>query len=391
MGCLEALELKGGDGSACDVLRWLLGDVLEKGMGSKCPFTSSVVHYRAQKSITLDGKVDTFPNEKIDSGIAYVDRTKRERRTDYLPGRCKRIHQCSPNDRKGWEANAYLLHQSCIIGPKNQLHLMEKLILSLVSASKRLKRYLQANTIIVITDQSIKQILSNPEVTGRILKWSFELEEHDIHYIPRTSVKGQILADFIVERLKDDPQDTAMKDEEAFLDPWILFTDRSSFIDGFGAGLIITNLEGMEFTYSLRFRFDATNNEAEYVALIAGLRIAERMGEESKKADALSKIVSTSFAHLSKQVLVEELKEKSIDEKEVLVVVEEEGRTWMTPIHEYLVEEVLLEEKEKSKGCTSQSKEVRRDKWSFVQKIFPRTMVTLCQTATGKLRPKRNP
>ncbi|GJU74888.1 reverse transcriptase domain-containing protein [Tanacetum coccineum] len=52
---------------------------------------------------------------------------------------------------------------------------------------------------------------------------------------------------------------------------------------------------------------------------------------ENKKADALSKIASTSFTHLIKQVLVEELKEKSIDEKEVLAIVEEEGTTrWMT-------------------------------------------------------------
>ncbi|GJU64006.1 reverse transcriptase domain-containing protein [Tanacetum coccineum] len=65
---------------------------------------------------------------------------------------------------------------------------MEKLVLALVSASKRLKRYFQAHTVIVITDQPIKQMLSNPEVTGRLLKWSFELEEHDIQYRPRTSV-----------------------------------------------------------------------------------------------------------------------------------------------------------------------------------------------------------
>ncbi|GJQ91137.1 reverse transcriptase domain-containing protein [Tanacetum coccineum] len=71
---------------------------------------------------------------------------------------------------------------------------------------------------------------------------------------------------------------------------------------------------------------------------------------ENKKADALSKMASTSFAYLSKQVLVEELKEKSIDEKEVLVVVEEEGRTWMTPIYEYLTEEILLEEKRKARA-----------------------------------------
>nr|GEY12118.1 reverse transcriptase domain-containing protein [Tanacetum cinerariifolium] len=57
---------------------------------------------------------------------------------------------------------------------------------------------------------------------------------------------------------------------------------------------------------------------------------------KSKKADALSKITSTSFVHLSKQVLVEILKEKSIQEKEVTTVVEEDGLMWMTPIIEYL-------------------------------------------------------
>ncbi|GJS41732.1 reverse transcriptase domain-containing protein [Tanacetum coccineum] len=61
-------------------------------------------------------------------------------------------------------------------------------------------------------------------------------------------------------------------------------------------------------------------------------------------------MASTSFAHLSKQVLVEELKEKSIDEKKVLAVVEEEGRTWMTPIYEYLTEEILSEEKRKARA-----------------------------------------
>ncbi|GKA42503.1 reverse transcriptase domain-containing protein [Tanacetum coccineum] len=136
-----------------------------------------------------------------------------------------------------------------------------------------------------------------------------------------------------------------------------ILPDGSSCIDGFGAGLILTNSEGVEFTYAMRFRFEATNNEAEYEALIAGLRIAEQMGvknlqakvdswlvanqvngsyvakesgmvqylekvkkltsnfkefsikqvprSKNKKADALSKITSTSFAHLSKQVLLE--------------------------------------------------------------------------------------
>ncbi|GJX94140.1 reverse transcriptase domain-containing protein [Tanacetum coccineum] len=71
---------------------------------------------------------------------------------------------------------------------------------------------------------------------------------------------------------------------------------------------------------------------------------------ENKKADALSKISSTSFVHLSKQVLVEELKEKSINEKEILVVVEEEGNTWMTPICEYLTKEILPADKKKARA-----------------------------------------
>ncbi|GJX63604.1 reverse transcriptase domain-containing protein [Tanacetum coccineum] len=177
-------------------------------------------------------------------------------------------------------------------GPEINYTPMEKLVLALVSASKRLKRYFQAHTIIVITDQPIKQILSNPEVSGRLLKWSFELEEHDIHNRTRTPVKGQTLVDFIMERPKDDPQDTPMKDEEALPNPWVLFTNGSSCIDGFGAGLIITNPEGVEFTYALRFRFHATNNEAKYETLIAGLRIAEQMRVKNLQANVDSKLVA---------------------------------------------------------------------------------------------------
>nr|GEU39265.1 reverse transcriptase domain-containing protein [Tanacetum cinerariifolium] len=121
--------------------------------------------------------------------------------------------------------------------------------------------------------------------------------------------------------------------------------------------LILTNPEGIKFTYALRFQFAASNNEAGYEALIAGLQIAARMGvkdvhcreAKTKKADALSKIASTSFAHLSKHVLVEILKDKSIKEKEVGTVIEEDGPTWMTPIVDYLNEGTLLGDKKEAR------------------------------------------
>ncbi|GKE40372.1 reverse transcriptase domain-containing protein [Tanacetum coccineum] len=246
-----------------------------------------------------------------------------------------------------------------------------------------------------MTDQPIKQIISLPDVAGRLQKWSVMLGEHNITYRPRTSLKGQILADFLVKKPDKAPPDTSVVETPQEL--WTLFTDGSSCVDGSGAGLILTSPEGTEFTYALRFQFTASNNEVKYEALIAGLQIATQMGvrnvhvsvdsklvvnqvlgtyvakeenmikylekakslisgfanfsisqvprSKNKKADAMSKIASTSFAHLSKQVLVEVLKEKSIQEKEVAIVVEEDGPTWMTPIMEYLKDGTLPDNK----------------------------------------------
>ncbi|GJR93032.1 reverse transcriptase domain-containing protein [Tanacetum coccineum] len=130
-------------------------------------------------------------------------------------------------------------------GPEVNYTSMEKLVLALVHVSKRLKRYFQAHPIIVIMDQPIQQVLSRPEVAGRLHKYSIELGEYAIHYRPRISVKGQILADFIVERPEEESSDTLMEVEEELPEPWILFTGGSSCTDGSRAGLILTNPEGM--------------------------------------------------------------------------------------------------------------------------------------------------
>ncbi|GJZ60462.1 reverse transcriptase domain-containing protein [Tanacetum coccineum] len=93
---------------------------------------------------------------------------------------------------------------------------------------------------------------------------------------------------------------------------------------------------------------------------------------ENKKADALSKIASISFAHLSKQVLVEELKEKSIHEKEVLAIVEEEKKTWMTPIYEYLTKEILPEDKKKARVVRCKASRYTIINWTLYKKSFLR-------------------
>ncbi|GJV18604.1 reverse transcriptase domain-containing protein [Tanacetum coccineum] len=129
-------------------------------------------------------------------------------------------------------------------GPEVNYTSMEKLVLALVHASKRLKRYFQAYPILVA--KSICQRISASR--------------------------------FIMERSKEEGHDDSIKEEEPLPAQWTLFTDGSSCVDGCGAGVLLTDPEGAEFTYALRFQFEATNNEAEYEALIAGLRIAQKIG-----------------------------------------------------------------------------------------------------------------
>ncbi|GJZ40251.1 reverse transcriptase domain-containing protein [Tanacetum coccineum] len=150
---------------------------------------------------------------------------------------------------------------------------------------------------VLITEREAKQMpiyFVSKALRGPKLNYTSMEKLENTQYIidPKVSVKGQILADFIVERPEDNSSDTPIEMKEELPEPWILFTDRSSCTDGSRAGLILTNPKGMEFTYALRFRFDATNNEAEYEALIAGLRIAEEMGVKNLQANVDSRLVA---------------------------------------------------------------------------------------------------
>ncbi|GJX54007.1 reverse transcriptase domain-containing protein [Tanacetum coccineum] len=187
-------------------------------------------------------------DEETHSGTSNADCTKGKGRANHVPSRDQGNYQRSLNDQKERQAIASVLCKPCPTRAGGQLHPYGKIDISLAQRKQTAEK--------------------------RMLKWKFELEGYDIQYRPRTSIKGQILADFIVERSDEESPDGPMAEPEELPEPWTLFTDGSSCIDGSGAGLILTNPEGVEFTYTMRFRFEATSNEAEYEALIAGLRIA---------------------------------------------------------------------------------------------------------------------
>ncbi|GKF41919.1 reverse transcriptase domain-containing protein, partial [Tanacetum coccineum] len=104
---------------------------------------------------------------------------------------------------------------------------LEKLILALVYAARRLQIYFQAHPIRILANKPIKQILSRLEKSKRIAKWVIELREHDIEFRGRNSVKGHILADFLAkipsaEREEMEAKETTDKVPENM---WKLYTD----------------------------------------------------------------------------------------------------------------------------------------------------------------------
>ncbi|XP_072081183.1 uncharacterized protein [Arachis hypogaea] len=140
---------------------------------------------------------------------------------------------------------------------------IEQLALALVTTERRMRQYFQSHIIIVRTNQPLRQILTKPELVGRLTKWSVELSEYDIQYQPRKTPRLQILADFISELTTEDKQ------------TWKLYVDGVANKDGSGAGITLKEGEQVIAEQSLQFSFAASNNQAEYEALLAGLKLAQ--------------------------------------------------------------------------------------------------------------------
>ncbi|XP_020209594.1 uncharacterized protein LOC109794563, partial [Cajanus cajan] len=115
------------------------------------------------------------------------------------------------------------------------------------------------------------------------MAWSIELSEFDITFEARGPIKSQCLADFMNE----------LQPKGHFVsDLWTMHVDGSSNNQGCGAGVILEGPSGLILEQSLRFAFKTSNNQAEYEALLAGLRLAQEVGARRIVCWTDSKIVS---------------------------------------------------------------------------------------------------
>jgi hypothetical protein len=74
-----------------------------------------------------------------------------------------------------------------------------KLLYTVVLSWRKLHQYFEAHPVTVVSSFPLGEIIRNPDVAGRIAKWSVELMGETLAYAPRKAIKSQTLADFVAE------------------------------------------------------------------------------------------------------------------------------------------------------------------------------------------------
>ena len=155
----------------------------------------------------------------------------------------------------------------------------------MILARRKLRHYFEAHPVTVVSSLPLGEIVHNRMVMGRIAKWSVELMGETLTYAPRKAVKSQILADFIAEWT-----DTQLPPPQIQVECWLI--DGSVMKTGTGAGILFVSPLREHVRYVVRLHFPASNNMAEYEALLSGLRIAIELGSKCLDVRGNSQLIT---------------------------------------------------------------------------------------------------
>ncbi|XP_075082161.1 uncharacterized protein LOC142166784 [Nicotiana tabacum] len=178
--------------------------------------------------------------------------------------------------------NMKLNPEKCAFGVGSETYYphLKKLALALVIASQKLSLYFQCHPIAAVITLPLRNVLHKPELSGHLAKCAVEVSEFDIEYKPITTIKPQVLADF-VDDFTPGLMPLAAKDAVSGTVScvWTLFTDGASNINGSSLVIVLITPSGETLRQAIRI-ISLTNNEAEYEALVAGLELVRQLGPE---------------------------------------------------------------------------------------------------------------
>ncbi len=138
-----------------------------------------------------------------------------------------------------------MFYLSCrLLDAETRYSPVEKLCLCLYFSFTMLRHYLLFNECTVICKADVvKYMLLAPILKGRVGKWIFALTEFDLRYESPKAIKGQAIADFIVDHCDDSISSVDIV-------PWTLFFDGSVCTHGCSIGLVIISPRGASFEFA---------------------------------------------------------------------------------------------------------------------------------------------
>nr|GEW28124.1 hypothetical protein [Tanacetum cinerariifolium] len=214
-------------------------------------------------------------------------------------------------------------------------HKNEKAHTSISTFSKEVTKVLSCTYDNSPDEFAIKQMLTKPKKSGRVAKRAIKLGEHDIVFQERGDKTPK---DFLIEvppkdnekKAKEKADTKSTKTKLSCL--WKLFTDRATSFDGSDARLMLIDPEGKEYTYALpsdskqqtmkqntkhywlgtyaakqRTIKEYLQKTKEALKGFESYTIEHIRRNQNKKDDALSKLASMNFEHLTKEMMVEVL------------------------------------------------------------------------------------
>jgi len=119
------------------------------------------------------------------------------------------------NNGQGHEQVIYYLSKT-MIGTEHSYNLVEKECLALIFVVHKMRHYLVRQTIHVISKVNLLRLLIRKSslLNSRLAKWAILLSQYEMQFLPQKAVKGQAVADFLVEH----PDRRAIKLYEDLLD-----------------------------------------------------------------------------------------------------------------------------------------------------------------------------